>query len=71
MNYEAFVMRTVRNQRTPRTMDEAFRTPRYASSITKFYPAHRRAIAEIFPWLLVTAVIGCSVYSYNLLLDLL
>jgi hypothetical protein len=50
MSYEAFVMRTMRNQHTPRTMDEAFRTPSYAASITKTQHTYHRILRAIFNW---------------------
>lgn len=50
MSYENFVMRTMRNQHTPRTMDEAFRTPSYAASITKTQHTYHRVLRAIFNW---------------------
>jgi len=50
MSYEAFVMRLARTQLTPRTMDEAFRTPSYAASITKTQHTHHRILRAIFNW---------------------
>lgn len=50
MSYADFVMRTMRNHKTPRTMDEAFRTTSYVASITKTQPAHHRILRAIFNW---------------------
>jgi len=50
MTYEAFVMRLARTQLTPRTMDEAFRTPSYAASITKTQHTYHRFLRAIFNW---------------------
>ena len=50
MSYEDFVMRTMRNQLTPRTMDEAFRTPSYAASINKTQHTYHRFLRAIFNW---------------------
>ena len=70
MSYEAFVMRTVRNQRTPRTMDEAFRTPEYAASITKFESPYKRDFQHIASFILVTTVIVVSGYVLTIMFDL-
>jgi hypothetical protein len=50
MSYEDLVMRTTRNQSTPRTMDEAFRTPAYAAAIIKPKPSRYRILYSIFNW---------------------
>ena len=70
MNYEDFVMRTVRNQRTPRTMDEAFRTADYAASITKFEQPHKRDLRHIATFVWVTTVIVASGYVLTTMFDL-
>ena len=70
MNYEDFVMRIVRNQRTPRTMDEAFRTADYAASITKFESPHKRDLKHIASFVLVATVIAVSSYVLNTMFDL-
>jgi len=70
MSYEDFVMRTVRNQRTPRTMDEAFCTADYAASITKFEQPHKRDLRHIATFVWVTTVIVASGYVLNTMFDL-
>jgi hypothetical protein len=70
MNYEDFVMRTVRNQRTPRTMDEAFRTADYAASIHRFEQPHKRDLKHIATFVLVATVIVVSSYVLNTMFDL-
>jgi hypothetical protein len=70
MSYEDFVMRTTRNQRTPRTMDEAFRTVNYASAITKFEPPHKRDLRHIASFVWVATVIVGSGYVLTTMFDL-
>jgi hypothetical protein len=70
MSYEAFVMRTARNQRTPRTMDEAFRTANYAASITKFEPRHKHELANLMTFVSITTMIVASGYLLTTLFDL-
>jgi len=70
MNYEDFVMRTARQQHTAKTMDEAFRTPEYAASITKFEQPHKRDLRHIATFVWVTTVIVLSGYVLNTMFDL-
>jgi hypothetical protein len=70
MSYEDFVMRTVRNQRTPRTLDEAFHTATYASAITKFEQPYKRDLKHIASFVLVATVIVVSSYVLNTMFDL-
>lgn len=70
MSYEAFVMRTVRNQRTPRTLDEAFRTADYAASIHKFESPHKRDLKHIATFVLVATAIVVISYVLNTTFDL-
>jgi len=70
MNYEDFVMHTVRNQRTPRTMDEAFCTADYAASIHRFESPHKRDLQHIASFVLVATVIVVSSYVLNTMFDL-
>ena len=70
MSYEDFVMRTVRNQRTPRTMDEAFRTAEYAASIIKFEQPHKRDLQHIASFVWVATVIVVSGYVLTIMFDL-
>jgi hypothetical protein len=70
MSYEDFVMRTMRNQLTPRTMDEAFRTADYAASIHRFEQPHKRDLKHIANFVLVATVIVVSSYVLNTMFDL-
>ena len=70
MSYEDFVMRTVRNQYTPRTMDEAFRTPDYAASVHRFESPHKRDLQHIASFILVATVLVLSAYVLNTMFDL-
>ena len=70
MSYEDFVMRTTRNQHTPRTMDEAFRTADYAASIHRFESPHKRDLKHIANFVLVATVIVVSSYVLNTMFDL-
>ena len=70
MSYEDFVMRTARNQHTARTLDEAFRTPEYAASITKFEQPHKRDLKYIATFVLVTTLIVVISYALNSMFNL-
>lgn len=71
MTYEDFVLRTMRNQRTARSMDEAFRTPTYACAVTRFEPAHKRDLRNLVVIAITVIAIVSSMYVITTMFDLL
>ena len=67
MSYEQFVIRSVRQQRTPRTASEAYRDAEYASAIHYPPPSHKTA-SEVFMGFVATlgavAMFAYMIFSY-------
>jgi len=47
MSYEKFVLQTVRSQKAPRTLAEAYRTPEYACAIYRFQTENERGAKQL------------------------
>lgn len=66
MSYENFVMRTMRQQLTPRSYAEAYKTAEYACAIYQFKTEHRQAwerFADIVTAILI--VCTCSLILFG------
>lgn len=57
MSYEQFVMRSVRQQRAPRTLNEAFRDADYGTALWRCETATERG-ANMLLWLVTTLFVG-------------
>ena len=66
-SYETFVMRSVRLQRTPRTLHEAYRDGEYGYSIHLFKDDVSQAwdfFKESFAWFLVMMAYAGGLYAF-------
>ena len=72
--YEDFVMRSVRTQRSPRTLHEAYRDGEYGYSIYLFKDDVSHAwdfFKESFAWFLVMMAYGSGLYAFCVWVGLL
>lgn len=73
-NYEDFVLRTTRQQRTARTLHEAYRNGDYGYSIYLFKDDVNHAwdfFKESFLWFLLMSAYGGATYAFCVWLGLL